>query len=129
MTKSTAEAYNEELKEVINKQLELIKNDSSIDDKAENTIRFNEISQKIIDDKDIDASKRAVMLAAISVYTNIFVDSIRRDKTAEEMTLDLEKIAFSYDIKHSKGGKAVSTTKVVATTEVEYEDEVNQKKK
>lgn len=39
-----AETYQKELKEVIEKQLELIKKGATTDELAENTLKFNEIS-------------------------------------------------------------------------------------
>ena len=97
--------YQEELKQVIDKQIALIKEDASTDKLAENTIRFNELSQQIIDDKDINPVKRAIMLATISVYTNIFIDSLKRNKQAEKK---LERLK-NFESKKNKEFKKEST--------------------
>ena len=92
-----AETYQKELKEVIEKQLELIKKGAPVDELAKNTMRFNNIADQIISDTNIYKPKRTVMLATISVYTNIFIDSLKRNKE-EEKKIDAlgERLIYSH---------------------------------
>lgn len=108
---ATTELLEKELDEIIQKQLSLIENGASTDNLAENTIRFNELSQKVLNNNDIESKRKAIMLSKISVYANAFIDGLNR-------SVKLEKLVNGLDNKYIN-----ESDKWTLTSKSDYSDE------